>query len=326
MKLRGVAGVRLMFGVIGAFAVSRCVSGPGGVGVPAIVVPPPRALTLRVQVAEGTALVVRDVRVEDYVAVTALSELHPDVADEKDAARMFDVQAVIARTYAAANRGRHAKDGFDLCSTTHCQLYQPERLTTSRWARVATEAARRTAGELVWFAGAPAQALFHADCGGHTSDASAVWGGAALPYLSSEEDGGPARHAHTAWSFATRAAALRAALNADPRTAVGAKLDRVEVAGRDGSGRAEQLILRGTRTFVVRGEVFRDAVTRALGVKSLRSTLFTVKRTRDGFEFSGKGFGHGVGLCQAGAMARIRAGASPEDVLAYYFPGTSLRR
>src|SRR3954463_259902 len=112
MKLRGVAGVRLMFGVIGAFAVSRCVSGPGGVGVPAIVVPPPRALTLRVQVAEGTALVVRDVRVEDYVAVTALSELHPDVADEKDAARMFDVQAVIARTYAAANRGRHAKDGF----------------------------------------------------------------------------------------------------------------------------------------------------------------------------------------------------------------------
>jgi len=72
--------------------------------------------------------------------------------------------------------------------------------------------------------------------------------------------------------------------------------------------------------------VFRDAVTRALGARSLRSTLFTIRKTRDGFLFSGKGFGHGVGLCQAGAMARLRAGASPEDVLGYYFPGTSLHR
>jgi stage II sporulation protein D len=94
-------------------------------------------------------------------------------------------------------------------------------------------------------------------------------------------------------------------------------------------------VLRGTRTFVVRGEVFRDAVTRALGVTSLRSTLFTVKKTRaasakatapeEGFVFSGKGFGHGVGLCQSGAIARIRAGARVDDVLAHYFPGTTLR-
>ena len=83
-------------------------------------------------------------------------------------------------------------------------------------------------------------------------------------------------------------------------------------------------VLRGTRTFVVRGEVFRDAVARALGAKSLRSTLFTVKKSKDAFVFSGKGYGHGVGLCQAGMIARVRAGASVEDVLARYFPGTRL--
>jgi len=54
--------------------------------------------------------------------------------------------------------------------------------------------------------------------------------------------------------------------------------------------------------------------------------LLTVKRSRDQFVFSGKGFGHGVGLCQAGAAARIRAGASPDRVLEYYFPGTTLHR
>jgi len=153
-----------------------------------------------------------------------------------------------------------------------------------------------------------------------------VWGGVAPAYLSGAVDEGSACNAHTEWTFETRAAALRAALNADPRTASGATLDRIEVAGRDSAGRAEQILLRGTRTFVVRGEVFREVVTRAFGARTLRSTLFTVSASRDVFVFSGKGFGHGVGLCQAGALARLKAGASPEAVLEHYFPGTSLRR
>src|SRR5262249_38886521 len=172
---------------------------------------------------------------------------------------------------------------------------------------------------------APARAVFHADCGGHTSDASAVWGGPAPAYLAGAPDAGPAESAHTEWTFTTTAAALRRALDADVRTDVGGKLDRIEVAGRDAAGRAELVTLRGTRTFVVRGEVFRDAATRALGATSIRSTLFTVKRTRDGFVFTGKGYGHGVGLCQAGAIARLKAGASVDGVLAHYFPGTTMR-
>jgi stage II sporulation protein D len=185
-------------------------------------------------------------------------------------------------------------------------------------------ASGRTAGELLWFGGAPAHTVFHADCGGHTSDASAVWGGPAPAYLVGEKDDGPAGSAHADWTFETTAAALLRALDADPRTAVGQRLDRIEVAGRDGAGRAELVTLRGARAFVVRGEVFRDAVTRALGAASIRSTLFTVRKTRQGFTFSGKGYGHGVGLCQAGAIARIKAGASVEAVLAHYFPGTTV--
>ncbi|HEY2433030.1 MAG TPA: SpoIID/LytB domain-containing protein [Vicinamibacterales bacterium] len=283
-----------------------------------------RPISLRVQVREGDQLVVRDVPLEDYVAATALSEVHPDIADAPIAERVFEVQAVLARTYAMANRGRHAKDGFDLCSTTHCQLYEPSRLTASRWAPTARQAVAHTSGALLWFADAPALALFHADCGGHTSDASAVWGGPAPPYLDGAKDDGPADAAHTAWTFAVASSALRAALNADPRTAVGARLDGVEVSGRDSAGRAELVILRGTRTFVVRGEIFRDAVTRTLGAKSIRSTLFSVSKGRQDLTFTGKGYGHGVGLCQAGALARLKAGASVDAVLAHYFPGTTV--
>jgi len=326
LKVLKVLRVLPVLGGVAAIAVTACVSGPVHVGMPGSASVSARPATIRVQIKDGTALVVRDVPLEEYVATAALSEVHPDLTDAAFAERIFEVQAVLARTYALVNRGRHARDGFDLCSTTHCQLYEPARLRTSRWASTARDAGRLTAGELIWFDGAPARAVFHADCGGHTSDAAAVWGGATFPYLTAEKDGGPADRAHAEWTFEAPASSLRAALNADPRTAVGARLDRIEVGGRDASGRAEQIVLRGTRTFVVRGEVFRDAVTRALGAKSLRSTLLTVKRSRDQFVFSGKGFGHGVGLCQAGAAARIRAGASPDRVLEYYFPGTTLHR
>lgn len=322
--------------VAALMAVSACAPGPTRVMLPSDVGRTTVPGTIRVQVREGTALVIREVALEEYVGTTALSEVHPDNNDGGVAERMFELQAVIARSYAVTNRGRHATEGFDLCSTTHCQLYEPARLRTSRWAAVARDGARRTSGEVLWFAGAPARVLFHADCGGHTSSATAVWGGLAPAYLSGATDEGPACNAHNAWTFEIRAAAIRTALNADPRTAVGARLDRIEVAGRDSAGRAEKILLRGSRTFVIRGEVFREVVTRALGARSLRSTLFTVKRSsaasaeatapKDVFVFAGTGFGHGVGLCQAGALARLKAGASPEEVLEHYFPGTSLHR
>ena len=308
-----------------ALLLSACAPGPVRVGLPGGVARS-KPIVLRVQVKEGTSVVVRDVPVEDYVIAAALSEVHPDVQDERIAERIFEVQTVIARTYAITNRARHAADGFDLCSTTHCQLYEPARTTTSRWASTARAAAIHTSGEVLWYEGAPARAVFHADCGGHTSAASAVWGGAAPSYLEGERDNGPAASAHTEWTFGARAEALRVALNSDTRTAVGEKLDAIEIAGRDGAGRAEKIILRGTRTFVVRGEVFREVVTRRFGVKTLKSTLFSVQTSGGRCTFTGGGFGPGVGLCQAGARARLRAGASPEQVLCFYFPGTSLHR
>src|SRR5262245_27956167 len=241
-----------------AALLSACVAPPARVGFPGAI-SRNRETTIRVQIRDGSALVVRDVPLDEYVAGTALSELHPDVADANAAERMFEVQAVIARTYAVANRGRHARDGFDLCSTTHCQLYEPSRLATSRWAPAARDAVQATAGEIVWFVDAPALALFHADCGGHTSSASAVWGGPAPAYLSGEPDEGPAGRAHAVWTLETKTPALRAALDADPRTDVGPRLDRIDVAGRDAAGRAEQIVLRGARTFVVR-EIGRASV------------------------------------------------------------------
>jgi stage II sporulation protein D len=186
------------------------------------------------------------------------------------------------------------------------------------------EAIRQTTGRVLWFDAAPASAFFHADCGGHTSRADDVWSGSGRPYLVSIADDGPAGKVHSSWKYeATRAALLRA-LNADPRTRVGARLDSLQVLERDGAGRAERIALHGAAERIVRGEELRDVLSTAFGARSVRSTWFNVERRGPTFVFEGRGFGHGVGLCQAGALARIRAGQRIPSILQTYFPGTKI--
>ena len=275
---------------------------------------------LRVKLT-GQAAPVR-VALEEYVRGTILSEFAPPGGDPADVERMLEVQAVIARTYAAAHTGRHQRDGYDLCSTTHCQLYQPGRLKTSSWAPLAIEASQRTAAQVLWFDDAPATALFHADCGGHTSSAADVWGGTAKPYLSGIADDGAAGSAHGSWRFEVSRTELAAALNADQRTRVGNVLRGISITQRDEGGRALLVIVSGAREPVIRGEELRGILSRTFGSRAIRSTRFEVTRSGQRFVFTGQGFGHGVGLCQAGAYARLKAGARPEQVLARYYPGT----
>lgn len=280
--------------------------------------------SIRIGVRDGNRLTIRKVPVEEYVEATVLSEFAPPSGDSAVIERMLEIQSVIGRTYALAHLGRHAAEGYDLCSTTHCQLYEPSRLHTSRWSPLAIEAVHQTTGRVLWFDAAPASALFHADCGGHTSRADDVWSGNGRPYLVSIADDGPAENAHARWKYeATRAAVLRA-LNADPRTRVGARLDSLQVLERDGAGRAERIALHGTSERIVRGEELREVLSMAFGARAVRSTWFTVERRGQSFVFEGRGFGHGVGLCQAGALARLRAGQKLPAILQTYFPGTKI--
>ena len=289
---------------------------------------------LNVRIAEEHNAI-RRVPLEEYVAGTIISEVAPPAdgfrsswtgADEDEVAEgMYEVQAVVARTYAIANRARHAREGFDLCSTTHCQLYEPSRLKTSRWAANGRTAAVRTAGTVLWHKQTAARALFHADCGGHTTGAEHVWGGISHPYLAALRDDDVDGVVHTAWKYEVTNADLLEVLNADPRMRVGRRLDGVEVIDRDSSGRAETIALHGERERLVRGEDLRARLARAFGSRTIRSTMFTVVRDGRTFVFEGRGFGHGVGLCQAGALARLKAGARPRAVLERYFPNTTIR-
>ena len=257
---------RTALGVLLIVTAAACVSRPLTPAIPSAGVTLPRHV--RVQFVEQGVTVVRDVPLEEYVQATAISEFAPAAGEVQTVERMLEVQAIISRTYAVSHLGRHAREGFDLCSTTHCQLFEPRRLQTSRWAAASSrsrDANRRRRPDV---RRQPAQALFHADCGGHTSTPSAVWGGADRPYLVARPDDGVPQKVHAEWQYEVSLADLTAALagaRVDARTTVQGSVDAIEIASRDDAGRAEQITIRrrggtatlGATTTVMRGDAFR---------------------------------------------------------------------
>ena len=283
---------------------------------------PPSSAALRIEIAVGDERRVETILLEDYVRGSVPAEMPLGGQDAAVAERLARLQAILARTYALANRGRHAQEGFDLCSTTHCQVYRPPEQQSAAVARLVDAAVEQTRGLIITDGHVPIQALFHADCAGHTSSATAIWGGPAPPYLSGVRDSLCVTTARDDWHLDLDRDHLRRILNTAPDTAVGRRLDRVEVVARDPAGRATRVAAAGEFYRVVRGERLRSAISGQLGPRAFRSARFSVEYQAGQFLFSGQGFGHGVGLCQTGAIVRARRGDSVRAILAHYYPGT----
>jgi hypothetical protein len=132
----------------------------------------------------------------------------------------------------------------------------------------------------------------------------------------------PVNHDVDAWRVEVMAPDLLRALHA--AGVRGDELRDLAVDSRSRSGRIRRLRVSGLTPEFVDGETFRLAVGRALGWHVLKSTLFSVTRTARGYRFEGRGRGHGVGLCVAGAEQLAVRGRSAREILAVYFPTSSV--
>ena len=251
----------------------------------------------------------------------------------------LEAQAVVSRTYAIRNLGRWRAQGFDLTATVSDQVYGGV-LSETPEGRAAVAATR---GLLLTYNGAPAEAFFYSTCGGRTANGVEVFRGAAQPYLRSiadqDERGvaycsiSPRYRWHEEWSdFALKATLER---NLPPVTGIRRERVRevrdIRVARRTASGRVDQLaIALGGPEVRVAGLAIRQ-VLRPPNGELLRSNAFTLAAAGGGSRVShltveGMGSGHGVGLCQWGAVGRARAGQGYAQILAAYFPGTGVGR
>jgi SpoIID/LytB domain protein len=239
-------------------------------------------------------------------------------------------QAVISRTFAPKNKGRHEHDGYDFCNSTHCQRYISVRdeSVRSNFYELLHRAVRETSGEvLLDQQGELADVYFSASCGGMTANISTLWGTSFAPtYLRGARDEYCENGPHHNWTDIISAAQLTRALRSDRRTDVGARLNNLRIVERDATGRAQIIALEGKRVRLVRGWDFKIIVGRTLGWNLLKSTRFEVAREGASFVFHGSGFGHGLGLCQSGAHVMASRGAFYRQILDQYFPGTRMSR
>jgi stage II sporulation protein D len=151
-----------------------------------------------------------------------------------------------------------------------------------------------------------------------TEAGTRVWPELKAPYLKSHDD--PHCRAQSGWSSAIRKQDLRSAL-AVSGIGIPARLDSLRVAGRTPSGRALRLEAGGV---AISASSLRFAVGRALGWSLVRSDLYELTDSGDRILFEGRGWGHGVGLCQAGAARMGEDGRRYREILDFYYPGTKL--
>jgi stage II sporulation protein D len=267
--------------------------------------------SLEILARGGRLVAINSVPLESYVAGTLHREVYESWAGE-----VLRAQAVATRTYALYRMGRARGPLHHLDATADDQVYGGAAGET-REARRAVEATR---GQYLSFAGEPILAAFHSASGGRTASSAEVWS-LSLPYLVSQEVRGEELCPEAYWRLELPAAELARRL-APAGVEVGRLVD-LRVVERTPSGRVARLRVEGTHGA---RELPGRRLRRLLDPTSLRSELFEVRRARDGFVFTGAGYGHGVGMSQWGALAMARDGALYPEILARFYPGTELSR
>ncbi len=270
------------------------------------------AVTLHDPVAitahEGALVIIVTLPVENYVERVVSSESGPG-----DSPESLKALAIVVRSFALHESHGHAD--YDLCDSTHCQLLHWSGNSDRRAASHAATLA--TAGETLWFHGQRALAYFGKDCGGRTASPDEIWSRAKpLPYLPSAPDRFCTASGAREWASEITRADLTSALAAHGLAPPG--WQNLTVARRGVSGRAVTVQLDQTE---ISAEDFQLAVGESLGWNRIPSTWFEVSRQGDRFAFHGRGWGHGVGLCQKGAGAMAAQGHTTREILAQYFPG-----
>jgi stage II sporulation protein D len=289
-------------------------------------------------IAEDTGIVVVNrVRMDDYLRGVVPLEI--GTSAERDLAAV-EAQAVTARSYAFVHLGAESPTKpYDVTASVRDQLYGGAGVET----KVSNEAIDATRGLVLQYAGRVVNAPYHSACGGATAAADEIWRTEGEPYLQSVSDRIPGtdrfycdiaprfRWTRTLDGPTVREALVRylGAYTAVPGAYPGNPRD-IMVDTRTPSGRVATLKIATDRgNYVLRGNDVRY-VLRVPGGEILNSTNFTIETTTapDGslarVVLRGTGYGHGVGMCQWGAIGRARAGQDFRTILRAYYPGTTV--
>ena len=253
--------------------------------------------------------VINNIPVEQYLYGVVPKEMPPNWAKEA-----LKAQAVAARTYALYIKDKSADKPYDVESTTTSQVYGGFD-SEKKESNLAVD---ETRGQVITFDGRLIVAYFHSSSGGHTEDSKNVWS-ADLPYLKGIPDSFSANIPNGEWRFFVSYNDMQNRLNQYGLN-IG-QISGLNVAGESPSGR-----LLGVRVIAKNGtiELKSNNFRIKVGATRLKSTLLKTTSDHDGILFTGKGYGHGVGMSQWGANMMARKGFGYQDILKHYYQSVKI--
>jgi stage II sporulation protein D len=254
--------------------------------------------------------VVNEVPLEEYVVGVLRAETF-----ERFPVEALRAQAIAARTYAAYHRLLGEGKPFHIiASTAHQQFFGRVPPGSPMW-----DAVSATAGQVLRWEGEVFPAFYHADSGGFTEEPRNVFASSNMPALKSVRCEFSTSSPHFYWNLDLKLSEMADLLRRQGFD-VGT-VRAVEVTERAPSLRAITVAVRGSHGIVrLRGNDFR----RMVGYETLKSTLFAVAVDRGTAHFSGRGYGHGVGMCQWGAKGMAEQGYTAAQIVSFYYPGAVL--
>ena len=277
-------------------------------------------------------IIVNRVPIEDYLRGVVPLEIGERQPGERAA---VEAQAIAARSYAYTHLASAQR--FDVRATVDDQVYGGAFAERA----VSDAAVAATAGQVLRYAGRIADTPYHSTCGGMTAEPGEVWSGeGGAPYLRRVDDHIPgSRRSYCdisprfEWTREMSGTEVGAAVTRYLRSRGGSQTIGIAraltVESHTPSGRIGTLVIDGTMgETTLRGNAIRYAL-RAAGGELLNSTYFSIESSGSGtegrrFTLHGHGYGHGIGMCQWGAIGRARAGQDASTILQTYYPGTSV--
>jgi stage II sporulation protein D len=259
--------------------------------------------TIDVWKGDNSLYIINELPLEDYVKDVVAVEIRPDWEMEA-----LKAQAVISRTYALFQKRKNGNSIYHIASSVIDQVYKGNTPDI----RV-SNAVEETKGEILTFNNSLIEAFYHSTCGGMTEDPEDVFG-KSYPYLKSVEspcDLSP----YSKWEKNIDIRDIEEALNLSD-------IQELSITSYTATQRVKQIEIRTNSGHTT---INATDLRKALGWKSLPSTNFSISRVEDSIVFKGKGYGHGVGLCQWGALQMAREGKNYKEILAFYYPGTVIQ-
>lgn len=250
-------------------------------------------------------LLVNKVDLEKYIAGVVESE-----SGTKTSIEYYKLQSILCRTYLLANLNRHILDGYQVCDDVHCQAY----LSKNKESDI-SQAVSATKGLVVVDNDLNLiTAAFHSNCGGQTVNSQDVWS-ISTSYLKSVKDTFCLKQPHAKWQRSIPLEDWKAYLQLKHKYPVDDTV-KMNTASNfsQSNGRAIYFIDRDLKIplKVIRADF------------QLKSTYFSVEQQGENVIFSGRGYGHGVGLCQEGAMRMAKLNYSYKSILGFYYKDVHL--